>query len=252
MFSKNSIRQTLDNPRAKYFGVINDFLSFLTIVSILTIVIETVPELSRFHLWFLVVEWVAVIFFALEYIARLWSSKQPLGYAFSFFGIVDLVAILPTLLGLGNFSFLKSARVIRIVRFLRLIRISKLAKAEMDSIEETLGAFGFTIAIYAAAVVSVLLLLGVVLHVMLPGGEYWSVPGGMFWAFTVFLGGFPTVIPPGMAGLVLYILAKFLGMALFGLLIGVTGKIFNEILLGKVKDKKSEKDKRDENKQKRK
>lgn len=235
MFSKNSIRQTLDNPRAKYFSLVNDFLSLLTIVSILTIVIETVPELSRFHLWFLVIEWVAVVFFSLEYVARLWSSKQPLGYAFSFFGVVDLVAILPTLLGLGNFSFLKSARVIRIIRFLRLIRISKLAKAEMESIEETLGAFGFTISIYAAAVISVLLLLGVILHVLLPGGEYWSVPGGMFWAFTVFLGGFPTVIPPGMTGLILYILAKFLGMALFGLLIGVTGKIFNEILLGKAK-----------------
>jgi voltage-gated potassium channel len=235
MFSKNSVRQTLDNPRAKYFSLVNDFLSLLTIVSILTIVIETVPELSRFHLWFLVIEWVAVVFFGLEYVARLWSSKQPLGYAFSFFGVVDLVAILPTLLGLGNFSFLKSARVIRIIRFLRLIRISKLAKAEMESIEETLGAFGFTISIYAAAVISVLLLLGVILHVLLPGGEYWSVPGGMFWAFTVFLGGFPTIIPPGTTGLVLYILAKFLGMALFGLLIGVTGKIFNEILLGKAK-----------------
>lgn len=235
MFEKAAVRNTLDNPKARYFGVVNDFLSFLTIVSIITIVLETVPELSPYATWFLVIEWVAVVFFALEYIARVWSGKHPLAYATSFFGIIDLVAILPTILGLGNLSFLKSARVIRIIRFLRLIRISKLSKTEIGSLEETLGTFGVTIAIYATAVVSVMLLLGLALHILLPGGEYWSVPGGMFWAFTIFLGDLPIVVPPGTAGFVLFVLAKFFGMALFGLLIGVTGKIFNEVLLGKNK-----------------
>lgn len=240
MFERKRVRNTLDNPKAKYFGVINDFLSLLTIVSILAIVLETVPDFSNYEKWFLGVEWVAVFFFGLEYIARIWSAKKPLAYIFSFFGVVDLVAILPSILGLGNLSFLKSARIIRIIRFLRLVRISKLAKAEIGNVEETLGAFGVTIAVYAVAVVSVLLMLGVLLHLLLPGGQYWSVPGGMYWAFAVFLGGLPAEIPPGKIGLVIFIVAKFLGMALFGLLIGVTGKIFNEILLGKVKleDKK--------------
>lgn len=242
MIKRTTIRNILDNPKVKYFGVVNDFLSLLTIVSILAIVLETVPTLSGYQQWFLLVEYVAVAFFLLEYLARIWSAKNPLGYAFSFFGVVDLVAILPTLIGLGNFSFLKSARVIRIIRFLRLIRISKLAKAEIENIEETIGAFGFTIAVYATAVIAVMLLLGVALHVLLPGGEYWSVPSGMFWAFAVFLGGLPAAIPPGKIGLAIYVTAKFLGMALFGLLIGVTGKIFNEILLGKVKKEEKRRD----------
>lgn len=244
MFERKRVRNTLDNPKAKYFGVINDFLSLLTIVSILAIVLETVPDFSNYEKWFLVVEWVAVFFFGLEYIARIWSAKKPLAYVFSFFGVVDLVAILPSILGLGNLSFLKSARVIRIIRFLRLVRISKLAKAEIGNIEETLGAFGVTIAVYTVAVVSVLLMLGVSLHLLLPGGQYWSVPGGMYWAFAVFLGGLPAEIPPGKIGLVIFIIAKFLGMALFGLLIGVTGKIFNEILLGRVKGEEVKEKKR--------
>lgn len=235
MFNRATVRNILDNPRTKYFGVVNDFLSLLTIVSILAIVLETVPEFSHYNNWFFVIEWTAVLFFGLEYLARVWSSKNPLAYIFSFFGVVDLVAILPTIIGLGNLSFLKSARIIRIIRFLRLVRISKLAKAEIGNIEHTLGVFGFTIAMYGLAVVFVMLLLGVALHTLLPGGEYWSVPGGMFWAFLVFLGDMPVVIPPGVLGMALFIVAKFLGMALFGLLIGVTGKIFNEILLGQAK-----------------
>jgi voltage-gated potassium channel len=244
MFNRGAIRNILDNPKAKYFGVVNDFLSLLTIVSILAIVLETVPEFSGYSFWFLLAEWAAVFFFGLEYLARAWSSKNPLAYIFSFFGVVDLVAILPSILGLGNLSFLKSARIIRIIRFLRLVRISKLAKAEIGNIEHTLGVFGFTIAMYGLAVIFVMLLLGVALHTLLPGGEYWSVPGGMFWAFLVFLGDMPVVIPPGVLGMVLFIVAKFLGMALFGLLIGVTGKIFNEILLGQVKKEEGSKKKK--------
>ena len=113
--------------------------------------------------------------------------------------------------------------------------LSKLAKAEIGSIEDTLGVFGTTIAVYAVTVVFVMLILGAALHLLLPGGEYWSVPGGMLWAFLVFLGDTPVEIPPGVAGMMLFILAKFMGLALFGLLVGVTGKIFNEILLGNTK-----------------
>jgi voltage-gated potassium channel len=235
MIKRNELKNTLDNPKAKYFGIVNDALSLLTIISILAIVLETVPALSEYGPIFLGLEWFVVVFFALEYIARLYSAKSPLGYAFSFYGLIDLVAILPTILGLGNFSFLKSARIIRIIRFLRLIRISKMAKLEMENMEDTLGSFGITIAIYGAAVVSAMLAIGVLLHVILPGGEYWSVPGGMFWAFSVFLGGLSVEVPPGAIGVSLFVAAKFLGMALFGLLVGVAGKIFNEILLGNTK-----------------
>ena len=55
----------------------------------------------------------------------------------------------------------------------------------------------------------------------------------MFWALSVFLGGLPVVVPEGMLGTTLFVVAKFSGMALFGLLVGVVGKIFNQWILGK-------------------
>lgn len=234
IFSKHVVRKIFDDPKDKYFSLVNDILSFTTIVSILVIVLETVPSLSVYNEVFVLVEWTAVTLFALEYVGRFWSAKKPTNYAFSFFGIIDLVAILPSLLGLGNLSFLKSARIVRIIRFLRLARLSKLSRVDMKDAEETMGIFGFNIALYATTLVFVMLILGVALHIISDDSSiYSSIPSGMFWAFSVFLGGLPAPVPAGSAGLWLFVIAKFCGMALFGLLVGVVGKLFNQWILGK-------------------
>jgi len=233
IFSKKKTAAIFDNPNSPLFTVVNDVLSIATIVSILSIVLETVPSLQQYSHIFLFVEWTAVALFTAEYVLRFWSTKKRSDYYLSLYGIIDLIAILPTYLGLGNFSFLKSARVIRIIRFLRLSRMTKLSKVNMKDAEETLGVFGFNIALYATAIIFVMLMLGVALHVFVSGESvYWSVPGGMFWAFSVFLGGLPAPIPEGTTGTVIFILTKFCGMALFGLLIGMVTKIFNQWILG--------------------
>ena len=233
-FSKQSVRKTFDDPKARYFSLVNDVLSFATIVSIIAIVLETVPSLSHYAKTFLVIEWVGVTLFSLEYILRLWSAKKRGSYAFSLFGIIDLIAILPTLLALGNWSFLKSARVVRIIRFLRLARLSKLSRVDMKDAEETIGIFGFNIALYTVTLVFVMLILGTALYsISETSTTSASIPAGMFWAFSVFLGGLPAPIPEGNAGLTLFIMTKFCGMALFGLLVGVISKMFNQWILGK-------------------
>ena len=231
---KQKIRKIFDDPSARYFSVVNDVLSLATIVSILAIVLETVPSLGKYETMFLTIEWVGVILFSLEYIFRLWSAQKPAAYALSLYGVIDLVAILPTLMGLGNLSFLKSARIVRIIRFLRLARLTKLSRVDMKDAEETIGIFGFNIALYATTLIFVMLALGVMLHIsFVDDGDYWSIPKGMFWALSVFLGGLPVVVPEGMLGTTLFVVAKFSGMALFGLLVGVVGKIFNQWILGK-------------------
>ncbi len=231
--TKKAVLQTLDNPKAKHFTLVNDVLALATVISILAIVLETVPALAVYHGTFLSIEWVAVALFTLEYVARVWAIPRKRDYVFSPFGIVDLVAILPTFFGLGNFSFLKSARVVRIIRFLRLIRIAKISHAKVENVEETLGVYGFNIALYALTLLLVLLVLGVTLHTFVSTEEaYWSVPTAMYWAFSVFLGGLPTPIPEGTFGTTIFIITKFCGMALFGLLVGVVSKMFNQLILG--------------------
>lgn len=236
MIKKKNVLAVFENPRATYFGLVNDVLALATIVSVLIIVLETVPSLNVYGNYFLIIEWFTVILFTIEYLLRLWANEHRFRYAFSFFGLIDLVSILPTLIGLGNLTFLKSARVVRIIRFLRLIRLTKLSKVSVADAEETMGIFGFNIALYASTLLFVTLIFGVLLHIFdTANGQYWSIPAAMFWTFSVFLGGLPTPIPPGTFGTMIFIGAKFCGMALFGLLVGVVGKIFNGLILGKAR-----------------
>jgi len=234
MTIKKRVAAIFEDPNSTYFSLVNDVLAIATIVSILVIVIETIPEFSRYQNTFLFIEWFTVALFSLEYVVRFWIAKPKLKYTLSFYGIVDLVAILPTFIGMGNFTFLKSARVVRIIRFLRIVRLSKLSRIKVKDAEETIGILGFNIAIYTFSLLFIMLFLGVLLHVFVSvPTQYWSIPQGMYWAFSVFLGGLPAPIPPGSAGTVIFIVAKFCGMALFGLLVGIVGKLFNDWLLGK-------------------
>lgn len=240
--AKRIVQKTFEDPSSPYFSTTNDILAITTILSVLAIVLETVPSLFAYHTYFLIVEWVTVALFSLEYVLRLWSTKHWKSYAFSFFGIVDFLAILPTFIGLGNFTFLKSARVIRIIRFLRLIRLTKLTRVEMKDVEDSIGMFSLNVLLYATTLLLAFLAFGVAFHVFLShDGAYWSIPAGMYWTFSLFLGGLPAPIPPGTTGTILFILAKFTGMALFGLLVGVVGKMFNQLILGKKKDEPNDK-----------
>jgi voltage-gated potassium channel len=233
-FSKKFVLAIFEDPRSQHFSFVNDLFAFATIVSIFAIVLETVPSLHAHTAVFRSIEWVTVALFTSEYVLRLWAAKSRKAYALSFFGIIDLVAILPTFMGIGDLTFLKSARVVRIIRFLRLVRLTRLSRIDVKDAEETLGIFGLNIALYAATLILVTLVFGVTLHAFdTADGRYWSIPAGMFWTFSVFLGGLPTPIPPGTFGTTIFILAKFCGMALFGLLVGVVGKIFNQLILGK-------------------
>ncbi len=240
---KRDVTRALDDPTSPYFTLVNDILAFATLVSITAIVLETVPSLASYQRVFLTIEWVAVLLFTSEYVARLSVARRSRDYILSPFGIIDLVAILPTYLGLGNFSFLKSARVVRIIRFLRLVRIAKITHAKVDNVEETLGVYGFNIALYATTLLLIILVLGVALHVFGSSDQtYWSVPAAMYWAFSVFLGGLPAPIPEGVFGTSIFIVTKFCAMALFGLLVGVVSKMFNQWILGRgEKEKKGKK-----------
>lgn len=229
---RKAVERTLEDPTSPYFSFVNDTLAAATFVSVLAIVLETVPAFAAYHTWFVVLEWVTVGLFLAEYIARICVTRPAWSYAVSFFGIVDLLAILPTFLGLGNFTFLKSARIVRLMRFLRMIRVAKMSRMKKKDIEETMGVFGFNILLYAVTLIFTMVVIGALLHTFMVASA-WSIPQGMYWAFSVFLGGLPAPIPPGTEGTLIFIFTKFCGMILFGLLVGVVGKVFNQLILGK-------------------
>ena len=223
--------QSFVNSKHPKFFAVNDFFALLTIVSIIAVVLETVPALEQYTTIFFWVEWVTVGLFTFEYIVRLVATKPIHKYAFSFFGIVDLVAILPSFLGVGNLTFLKSARALRIIRLLRLIRASAVRSHARD---EHYNPVLFNVLIYGAALVIALLTFGTLMYLVESGESFTSIPAGMWWSFKVFMAGIPVVTPATEIGEVLFVLTRFTGMLLLGLLLGVVGNIFRSIVGGKV------------------
>lgn len=115
-----SIVEINDNKLSRYFAF---FIQGLILVSVVTFSIETLPNLSpQTRIILQSIEWFSVIVFTLEYVLRIYVSRHRTKFIFSFFGIIDLLAILPFYLSFG--VDLRSL----ILRFLRLFRILKLAR----------------------------------------------------------------------------------------------------------------------------
>jgi len=236
--TKTAIFSAFENPKSSHYRLVNDTLALVTIVSVVFIALETIPSWSGYKI-FRIVEWISVVLFSLEYVLRIWTDPNRWRYIFSFLGIIDLVAILPSLLAIGNLTFLKSVRIVRILRFLRLLRLAKLSRSRINKKGKETSTFGLNVSIYFIALISVLFIFGLVLHIAnLEGNEYWSIPEGMLWALLEFLSVNNLREVSGTLGVVMKVLASFFGMVMFGLLVGVTGQVLNNFLLGKEEVKK--------------
>lgn len=228
------------------FIIVNDILAFFTIASVIAVVFETVPAFAPYHFWIKLVEYVSVAVFTVEYIVRLYAATHPLKYALSFFGIVDLISIIPTYLGLGNFAPLKSARLLRVLRFLRLVRFSKIARIEIEThrkdIEEHSSIYRFNIIIYFFTLLFAVLILGSLMATLeIDHSSLGQTTESMLWVFTVLIGAPVThATPETVGGTFLGILTRFTGLIMLGFLVHIVGDVFQSILFGPApkKDKK--------------
>lgn len=122
--SKEQLKNIINNPSSKYGRVFAISIQFLILVAIVTFSIETLPDLepSTTKLLYFI-EVFCIIIFTIEYIARIYVSDNKIKFIFSFFGIIDLFAILPFYLTFGI-----DLRALRALRFLRLFSILKIVR----------------------------------------------------------------------------------------------------------------------------
>jgi voltage-gated potassium channel len=230
---KHLAHKAFTDSSTRLFHYVNDFFALLTIISIIAVVLETVPSLQQHSQTFLMVEWVAVLFFTVEYIGRTLATKPVWKYPTSFFGYVDLVSILPTFLGLGNFTFLKSARVLRIIRLLRMVRLAKVARRGVN--DENMSVLSINVLLYCVTLIFSLLLTGTAMYLVESSSStaaFVSIPSGMWWSLKVFLGSIVVADPATALGEFFFVLTRFIGLLLLGLLVGVVGNIFRSFLRG--------------------
>jgi voltage-gated potassium channel len=195
------------------------------VLSILAVLLESVPTIRATHGTALrTVEWIFTGLFTVEYVLRLISVERPLRYARSFYGIVDLLSILPTWLSVvmpGTQSFL----VIRALRLLRVFRVLKLARfvGEARYLVLALRASGRKITVFLGTVITIALIAGAAMY-LVEGAEhgFTSIPKSMYWAIvTMTTVGYGDIAPGTIVGRFLASMLMILGYGIIAVPTGI-------------------------------
>ncbi|MES9859162.1 MAG: ion transporter [Sedimenticola sp.] len=209
-----------------YAGKIFDAALLVAIViAVIAVMLDSVEDIKRQYSDILhIIEWTLTLLFTAEYLLRLWSVRSPWHYAKSFFGVVDLLAILPTYLSL-IFVGSQSLMVIRAVRLLRVFRIFKMARylSEVMVLMHALRATRHKITVFLMTVLAMALILGTLMYVIEgKEGGFDSIPAGFYWAIvTLTTVGYGDLAPHTLPGQILASAAMLLGYSMIIIPIGI-------------------------------
>jgi voltage-gated potassium channel len=165
----------------------DQWLIAIILISIAAVVLDSVQGLDpSFDLAFRVFEWVFTVIFTLEYAARLLCVRHPMRYALSFYGVIDLLALLPTYIALlvPEVHALIDVRVLRLLRVFRVFKLTAYV-SEYQSLGRALKASRRKIMVFLAAVLMIVLVMGTLMYVVEgPANGYTSIPTAVYWAIT--------------------------------------------------------------------
>jgi voltage-gated potassium channel len=211
-----------DTPAGKIFD-----LALLTaiVASVLAVALESVQPLGeRYAKELRVVEWVLTGLFTVEYILRLICVRSPRKYATSFFGLIDLLAILPSYLALliPGAQTLMTVRILRLVRVFRVLKLTEYV-SEGAVLLRALKASRPKIVVFLVFVASVVCTLGSLMYVVEgPGSGFENIPLGMYWAIvTLTTVGYGDITPQTGFGKVVASFIMILGYAVIAVPTGI-------------------------------
>ena len=216
-----------DTPAGKAFDVT---LVFAIFASVLVLMLESVRPIEEAWRWQLkTLEWMFTIFFTLEYALRLYSVTRPLKYATSFFGLVDLIAVLPTWVSFffPGSQYLLSVRVLRLLRIFRILKLANyLSQAEI--LKRALVNSRRKIIVFLLTVMTLVVIIGTLVYVI--EGEqngFTSIPTGVYWAIvTLTTVGYGDIAPKTALGQSLAAIVMIMG---YGIIAVPTGIVTAEL-----------------------
>ncbi|MBW1660096.1 MAG: ion transporter [Deltaproteobacteria bacterium] len=225
----NEIVFGTDTFSGKLFDII---LIVFILVSVFSIILDSVPLFHRkYNEIFTILEWFFTIAFTIEYFLRLFISDRPIKYAFSFFGIVDLISFIPTYLSLiiANTHYLLVIRVLRLLRIFRILKLMSFIK-QGEIILLALKQSRNKILVFLFAVINLVIIIGAVMYVI--EGEkngFTSIPRSIYWAIvTLTTVGYGDISPKTPVGQFLASLIMIVGYAIIAVPTGiVTSQITN-------------------------
>lgn len=219
-----------DTPLGKLFDVI---LLLLITISVLTVILESVPTLQQNnYVLFFTIEWTVTILFTFEYIIRLLIVRRPGGYVFSFFGIIDLLSVLPAYLSLilPGSQYLLAIRVLRLIRIFRIFKLTKYVR-ESHFILVALRNSRFKITVFLTSILLLVVLMGALMYVIEGSSNkgFDSIPRSIYWAIiTLTTVGYGDITPQTPLGQMIASVVMIMGYAIIAVPTGiVTAAITN-------------------------
>ncbi|MCO5236151.1 MAG: ion transporter [Chitinophagaceae bacterium] len=217
----------VNTPAGKAFDI---GLLVVILLSVFTIMLETVEGIDLiFHKELMLLEWIFMVLFGLEYALRIFVSRKPVKYIFSFYGIIDLLSILPMFVSI----FISGSHIfgsLRILRLLRLFRVLKLMEfmQESSKLKVALMASRAKVLVFLYTVMVISVLIGTLMYYIEgPENGFTSIPKSVFYTIvTLTTVGYGDIVPATPVG-------QFLSMALmvtgYGIIAVPTGIVGVEI-----------------------
>ena len=202
----------------------------LVLLSCIVVILDSVPWMrAEYGAVFDAAEWFFTILFTLEYIFRLVSVKRPIRFALSFYGIIDLISVLPTYIGLlfPGTEYLLSIRILRLLRIFRILRLTAYV-SEAEVITSALRASRRKIFVFVAGVLTLVVVVGTLMYVI--EGEangFTDIPTSIYWAIvTLTTVGYGDLSPKTPLGKGLASLVMIMG---YGIIAVPTGIVTAEL-----------------------
>ncbi|WP_424961578.1 ion transporter [Ekhidna sp.] len=226
----------------KLFDIV---LLWAIVLSVVSVMLESVKEIREsYDTVFVVLEWFFTVLFSVEYLLRLFITAKPKKYAFSFFGIVDLLATLPTYITLfmAGGSYLVVIRSLRLLRIFRILKLGRYLR-EASVLSNALAASRYKIFVFLGAVFTLAMIMGTLMY-MIEGGEsgFTSIPRSIYWAIvTITTVGYGDIAPQTITGQAFASLLMLMGYAIIAV---PTGIVTTEIAQAERNKKTEESNKR--------
>jgi voltage-gated potassium channel len=219
-----------DTPAGRTFDIA---LIVTILLSVVAVMLESVaPVRARYGSVLRITEWVITIVFTVEYVLRLLCVGQPVRYARSFFGIVDLLAILPTYISV-IVPGAQALAVVRVLRILRVFRVLKLVQYVQEArvLRQALKNSGRKILVFLFVVFTIVIMVGALMYLV--EGEasgFTSIPIAVYWAVvTLTTVGYGDIAPITALGRFLSALLMIVG---YGIIAVPTGIVTTELVRG--------------------
>ena len=237
-FQKDSLRhkfhEIVFEADTKYGRWFDEVILVLILMSVIIVMLETIPNTSaKMVTFYHVLEWIFTIIFTIEYAMRILIVKQPMKYVTSFYGIIDLLAILPTYLSL----IIGGAQTLLVIRALRLMRVFRIFKMvhylhQGRLILLALRSSFAKISVFLLFVLIIVSIFGSVMY-LIEGGvneKFDSIPRSVYWAIvTVTTVGYGDISPNTVLGQFLSSILMLLGYSIIAVPTGiVTGEILKQ------------------------